>query len=265
MSAAAPAGRPYLERFRLDGRVAVVTGGARGIGRAIAHAFCEAGARTIVADVDAGAAASTAAELVAAGGRAEARTLDVTDTAAVEHLAESIAEDCGGADILVNNAGIVRNTASLDVVDAEWQIVIDVNLTAVFRCSRAFGRAMVGRKRGAIVNISSMCGDIVVRPQMQVSYNASKAGVNLLTRSLAAEWAADGIRVNAVAPGYTATDLTLAARSNPRLIDTWLAQTPMRRLGEPQEIASVVLFLASDAASFVTGTVVTADGGYTVW
>jgi NAD(P)-dependent dehydrogenase (short-subunit alcohol dehydrogenase family) len=247
-----------LDVFRLDDRLAVITGGARGIGRAIAQAFCDAGCRVVVADIDAPALAAAAHELVASGGIASTRLLDVTDSGAVERCAESVCADYGDVDILVNNAGIVRNADALDVDDAQWNAVLDVNLGAVFRCSRAFGRRMVGRGRGSIVNI-------IVRPQAQASYNASKAGVDLLTKSLAAEWAGHNVRVNAVAPGYIATELTLRGRTNAVWYDTWLAQTPMQRLGEPREIASVVLFLASDAASFITGTIITADGGYTLW
>ena len=143
--------------------------------------------------------------------------------------------------------------------------MLDVDLDAVFWCSRAYGRGMVERGRGVVVNVGSMAGDIVVHPQGQPAYNAAKAAVAMLTKSLAAEWARCGVRVNAVAPGYTATELTLLGRSKPEWFQTWLDRTPMGRLGEPDEIAAVALFLASDAASFMTGSIVTVDGGYTCW
>lgn len=145
----------------------------------------------------------------------------------------------------------------------DWSAVIDVDLNGVFHCAELIGGAMVKEGRGSIVNVSSMCGEIVVHPQPQVGYNAAKAGVNMLTKSLAVEWARHGVRVNAVAPGYTATELTLAGSSNPDWFTTWLDRTPMGRLGEPREIADAVLFLASDAASFITGAVLAVDGGYT--
>jgi NAD(P)-dependent dehydrogenase (short-subunit alcohol dehydrogenase family) len=250
-----------IDRFRLDGRKAIITGGARGIGRAIGFALTGAGARVTVADIDGQAAESTAAALRERGGSASAIALDVTDVAAVEAAAEA----SGDIDILINNAGLVTNAPALETTDADWRRVLSVDLDGVFFCSRAFGRAMVARGRGAIVNIGSMAGDIVVHPQGQPAYNAAKAGVSMLTKSLAAEWAKCGVRVNAVAPGYTATELTLLGRSKPEWFQTWLDRTPMGRLGEPDEIAAAVLFLASEAASFMTGSIVTVDGGYTCW
>ena len=245
-----------MKESSLAGRRAVVTGGASGIGRAIAEVLAEGGARVTVADRDRARAEATAAAL---GG--EVIALDVTDPCAVEAAAARYAEG-GAADILVNNAGIVHNAPSLDVDLADWRRVIDVNLHGVFHTARAFGRAMVAAGRGSVVNISSICGEVTVHPQPQAAYNAAKAGVNLLTKSLAVEWAGK-VRVNAVAPGYTATELTLLGRSKPEWFETWLAGIPMGRLAEPREIGLAVAFLASDAASYVTGTVLTVDGGYT--
>jgi NAD(P)-dependent dehydrogenase (short-subunit alcohol dehydrogenase family) len=250
-----------VEKFRLDGRKALVTGGARGIGRAISFALAGAGASVTVADIDGPAAENTAATIGEHGASATALVLDVTDVAAVEAAAKASAD----VDILINNAGLVTNAPALETTDADWRRVLSVDLDGVFICSRAFGRAMAARRLGAIVNIGSMAGDIVVYPQGQPAYNAAKAGVAMLTKSLAAEWAKSGVRVNAVAPGYTATELTLLGRSKPEWFQTWLDRTPMGRLGEPDEIAAAVLFLASDAASFMTGSIVTVDGGYTCW
>ncbi|MDB5660751.1 MAG: 3-oxoacyl-ACP reductase [Cypionkella sp.] len=246
-----------IREFDLTGRLAVVTGGAAGIGRAICAVLAEGGARVVVADRNAEAAAALAAEL---GGIA--LPLDVTDPERCEIAAIDLMANYGPAAILVNNAGIVMNATSLEVDLADWRRVIDVNLHGVFHTSRAFGRHMVAAGRGSVINISSICGEVTVHPQPQAAYNAAKAGVNLLTKSLAVEWAGR-VRVNAVAPGYTATELTLLGRSKPEWFNTWLAGIPMGRLAEPREIALAVAYLASDAASYVTGTVLTVDGGYT--
>jgi len=247
-----------LERFGLRGRLALVTGGASGIGRAICQRFAAGGATVIVADVDQSAGCALAKAI---DGRFE--VLDVTDAAAVETLATRLHEELGALDVLVANAGIVLNGPALETDVDDWRRVMDVNLSGVFFTARAFGRHMVAAGRGSVVCTSSMCSSIVVVPQAQIAYNASKAGVDMLSRSLAIEWAGSGVRVNAVAPGYTATELTLAGRSRPDWFDAWLANTPMGRLGTPEEIADCVQFLASDAAGFVTGSVLAVDGGYT--
>ncbi|MBL4928967.1 SDR family NAD(P)-dependent oxidoreductase [Fuscibacter oryzae] len=246
-----------IAEFDLTGRLAVVTGGAAGIGRAIAEVLAEAGARVVVADRDFAAAKATASAL-----KGHALALDVTDAEGCETAATKLAAGHGPAAILVNNAGIVQNAPSLDVALADWRRVIDVNLHGVFHTARAFGRHMVAAGTGSVVNISSICGEVTVHPQPQAAYNAAKAGVNLLTKSLAVEWAGR-VRVNAIAPGYTATELTLLGRSKPEWFNTWLAGIPMGRLANPREIALAVAFLASDAASYITGTVLTVDGGYT--
>jgi len=246
----------YLAHYQLRGKTALVTGSGQGIGAACARALAEAGAHVHCTDHDATRAATIAGQLQAAS----AHTLDVTDTAALNALAAQLPP----LDILVCNAGIVTNTAAQDMGDDEWQRVIDVNLTGVFKTCRAFGRAMLHCGRGgSIVNIGSMSGHIINLPQPQCHYNASKAGVHHLTRSLAVEWAQAGVRVNAVAPSYIETPLLGQLHEKPALLQQWLDATPMRRLGKPEEIASVVLFLASSAASLLTGAVIDADGGYT--
>ncbi len=256
----------YLDRFRVPGRVALVTGGAGAIGLAICDALAEAGATVVIADREP-AALDTAAASVAREGRAvETALFDVTDPDAVTAAIDAVAARHGRLDILVNNAGIARSeTPAESVADEHWRNVIDVNLNGVFWCSRAAGRHMLAQGAGAIVNVGSMSGFIVNRPQAQSYYNASKAAVHHLTRSLAAEWAARGVRVNAVAPTYINTPLNSFAKSQPEIYQRWLDGTPMGRMGEVGEVASVVLFLASDASSLMTGSIVLADGGYSCW
>lgn len=254
----------YTEKFRLDGRVAVVTGGGRGIGLCICEALAEHGAHVVIADVDGEVAKDGLAKLAAKGHSAEAHAVDVTNPAEVNALADTVVAAHGRVDILVANAGIARSgTAAEDVTDEHWLNVNDVNYNGVFWCNRAFARPMLAAGRGAIVNIGSMSGIISNRPQKQTYYNASKAAVHQLTSSLAAEWADRGVRVNAVAPTYIETEMT--KYSDPAMMEVWLRDTPMHRMGQPHEIASVVHFLASDAASLVTGTTVVADAGFTCW
>jgi NAD(P)-dependent dehydrogenase (short-subunit alcohol dehydrogenase family) len=256
----------YLDRFNLKSRVAVVTGGAQGIGLACVEALSEAGAYVYIADRNLKVAGQAQAAMKAKGYAAGVIEMEVTDSKSVDAAAARVMAEKGRADILVANAGIARSeTPAEEVSDEHWLNVIDVNLNGVFWCCRAFGKHMLAAGRGSIVNIGSMSGFIVNKPQQQAYYNASKAGVHHLTKSLAAEWGARGVRVNAVAPTYINTPLTAHAKTNEAMMGPWLDGTPMARLGEPDEIAAVVLFLASDAASLLTGSIVVADGGYTCW
>jgi NAD(P)-dependent dehydrogenase (short-subunit alcohol dehydrogenase family) len=256
----------YLDMFKLTDRIALVTGGGQGIGLACAEALADAGAKVIIADRDAKIAEEGRAALRAKNANAEVVMMDVTDSGSVNQIADELVARHGKIDILVNNAGIARSeTPAEKVADEHWLNVVDVNLNGTFWCCRAFGRHMLEAKSGAIVNIGSMSGFIVNKPQEQCYYNASKAAVHHLTKSLAAEWGARGVRVNAVAPTYIDTPLNQFVKSKPAMYDAWIGGTPMGRLGRVEEIASVVLFLASDAASLMTGSIVLADGGYTCW
>lgn len=247
--------------WSLDGKTAVVTGAAQGIGKAIAARLSRAGAHVVVTDLDDILGPATAEEI---GG--EFVRLDVTDSAAVDAVVADLTGRLGRLDIWVNNAGIAVNAAAEEMTDDQWRRVMTVNLDAVFYCSRAVGRHMLAQGAGAIVNIASMSGSIANHPQPQCGYNTSKAGVIMLTKSLAAEWAPRGVRVNSVSPGYTRTailDQVLAIRQD--WAQVWFDRTPMGRPAEVEEVAAVVHFLASDAASFVTGSDYTVDGGYTAW
>lgn len=246
----------FRAKMDLTGRLALVTGAGQGIGAACAQALAETGATVICTDLDQSRAQNTAKSI---GGSARAEQLNVTDSSQLNALAEALPP----LDVLVCNAGIVSNVAAEEMTDEQWDRVIEVNLSGVFRTCRAFGRRMLEAGKGSIVNIGSMSANIVNVPQPQCHYNASKAGVHHLTRSLAVEWAKRGVRVNAVAPTYIDTPLLHGLESRPNLKDRWLDLTPAGRMGQPDEIASIVQFLASDASSLMTGSIVVADAGYT--
>ncbi|EON18796.1 short-chain dehydrogenase/reductase SDR [Cupriavidus sp. GA3-3] len=265
-----PNGYPNAQPFvpaqyaGLAGKVVLNTGGASGIGRAMAHGFARHGARLMLLDLDADGLAAARAELTAAypGLEVETVTASITDPDAVEDACAATEASFGRIDILLNNAGISMNKPSLELTPFEWKRAIDIDLSGVFYCSQAAGRRMVRQGGGTILSTASMWG--LTSSANRLAYCAAKAGVVSMTKSLAAEWAEYCIRVNAVCPGYTRTALvdTLLAR---QALDgeALLARTPLRRLGTPEEMAEVALFLASDSAAFITGHALVSDGGWT--
>jgi NAD(P)-dependent dehydrogenase (short-subunit alcohol dehydrogenase family) len=256
----------YLERFRLDGKTAFITGGGRGIGLSTAEALAEAGAKVIISDLDSKVLAAGREELKQKGYEVDAVQLDVTDSKAVAAAARTANERHGAVDILIANAGIAwPDTPGEEMSDEVWLKVVDVDLNGAYWSCREFARPMLERGRGAIVTLGSMSGLISNKPQRQAHYNAAKAAVHHMTRSLAGEWAERGVRVNCVAPTYVDTVMSRGGFSDDTLMPIWMDMTPMRRVAGPDEIAAPILFLASDAASAMTGTVVVVDCGYTIW
>lgn len=256
----------YLGKYDLGGRTAFITGGGRGIGLATAMALAEAGAKVIVSDIDPAVLEEGRGVLAAAGHAADAVVLDVSDADAVGRAAAEANARHGAVDILIANAGIAwPDTGGEEMSDEVWRKVVDIDLNGAFWSCREFGRPMLARGQGAIVTVGSMSGFISNKPQRQAHYNAAKAGVHHMTRSLAGEWAERGVRVNSVAPTYVDTVMSRGGFSEPALMPVWMEGTPMRRPARADEIASAILFLASDAASACTGTVLLVDCGYTIW
>jgi NAD(P)-dependent dehydrogenase (short-subunit alcohol dehydrogenase family) len=252
-----------LDAFRLDGKVAVVTGGNMGLGEAFVHALAEVGAHVAIAARTRGRSEAVASDIRAAGGTAVVIDVDVTQPDQVERILAEVTERLGPVDVLVNNAGLCYHRPALEVTPAEWREVFDVNVNGLWYCAQTVGRQMVERQQGVIVNVGSISGMIVNRPQMQPAYNASKAAVHQLTKSLAAEWAPSHVRVNAMAPGYIKT--AMAPVDRPEFRRHWIEDTPMVRYALPAELGPTLVYLASDASSFMTGAVLVIDGGYTLW
>jgi NAD(P)-dependent dehydrogenase (short-subunit alcohol dehydrogenase family) len=248
--------------FELTGQKAMVTGAGGGIGRELCHALAEMGADVVLVDTNSENMEKVADELRGYGRGVMICEIDVTKAKDIENTVSQVLGQWGRIDILVNCAGVSQLVPAEEMEEEEWDRVLDVNLKATFLCCKAVAPSMIKNRRGKIINIASMSGSIVNYPQPQCAYNASKAGVVMLTKSLAAEWAQYNINVNSISPGYIATEMT---RKVTRYHDEWKKLTPMKRLGEPSELKGAVVFLASEASRLMTGHDLIIDAGYTLW
>ncbi|MBK0418361.1 SDR family oxidoreductase [Leucobacter sp. CSA1] len=252
-----------LDTFSLAGKKALITGGNRGMGLAFARGLAEAGAEVVIASRDAAKNEEAAETLRADGHTVHTLAVDITDGEQAAQMVADAVDILGRLDILINNAGVAIHRPALEIPDEEWHAVIDLNLNALWKVSTAAARVMKEQGSGTILNVGSISSLIVNRPQWQPAYNASKAAVHQLTKSLAAEWAEHGIRVNAIAPGYVKTEM--APVDEPRFRQHWIEDAPMKRYAVPEEIAPTVVYMVSDASAFMTGSVVVIDGGYTLY
>jgi len=251
-----------MSQFDLSGKVAVVTGGNGGLGEAFAHALAEAGAQVAIAARGHARSLEVVKALQDAGHRAMAVEADITQPEAADALLDEVEATLGPVDIFLNNAGACQHAPALDITPECWRDIFDINVHGLWYCAQAAGRRMQSRG-GVIINIGSISAMIVNRPQMQPAYNASKAAVHQLTKSLAAEWAPYGIRVNALAPGYVKT--SMAPVDDPKFKPHWIDDAPMQRAATPEELGPTIVYMASNASSFMTGSIVVVDGGYTLW
>lgn len=255
-----------MDMFSLKGKVAIVTGGGQGLGKAMATALAEAGADIVIAARHIETALETKPEIEALGVKCMVIKGDMRDEADVKSMVRQVLDAFGKIDILFNNAGTWRGDDAEKMTTEDWKEVIDVNLTGPFIVSREVGNVMLSQMHGSIINTASMSGMIVNTPQNQCAYNASKGGLIMLTKSMATEWAKRGVRVNAICPGYMRTEMSedRYQRKDPA-IERWFSMTPMGRSGVPDELKGLAVYLASDASTYVTGATYLVDGGYTAW
>lgn len=249
-----------IDRFKLDGKKAYVTGGARGIGKSAAIGLAQAGADVAIVDLDMEAAEKTAEEIASYGIKAIAIKADISVPGDVDAMMKKILDTYGTIDVAFNNAGICINKNAMEMSLEEWRKVIDINLTGMFLTTKAAGEVMIRNKKGSIINTASMAGHVIPEPQCHCAYSASKAGVIQLSKALAMEWAVYNVRVNCLSPGYTATELTKQVAS-----PYWSERTPLKRLGDPEDMQGAIIYLASDASLYTTGIDIVVDGGYCCW
>jgi len=253
-----------IANFSLSDKVAIVTGGGRGIGRAIALGFAEAGADVVVAARTRSEIEKVAEEIAALGRRSLAVTADISQASQVEAMVRETLATFGRIDILVNGAGISPiYTRAENVSEEDWDRIMAVNLKGTFLCCQAVGKVMIQQQRGKIINVLSTGGKVAL-PRL-VAYCASKGGSEMITKVLAVEWARHNIQVNAIAPGYVATDFTAGLRANQRLYDNLMMRSPVDRMAEPEEVVSAAIFLAADGSSYVSGATIMIDAGWTAW
>ena len=253
-----------LEKMRLDGKIAFVTGGARGIGKSIASALAEAGAHIAIVDLDLEEAKKACAEISTENGnKMIALQTDITSPKQVNHMIDRILEEFGRLDIAFCNAGISNEVAVEDDSYEDWKKIIEVNLNGTFLTAQAAGRVMLKQGKGSIICTASMSAHIVNIPQREASYAASKAGVIQMSKAMAIEWATRNVRVNTISPGYMATEMTLNSPALVPLIDQWNRLSPLHRMGKPEELQSIAVYLAGDTSSFTTGADFIVDGAYT--
>ncbi|OVE81707.1 short-chain dehydrogenase [bacterium M21] len=251
-----------LDKFNMTGKVACVTGASQGLGKCAAIGLAEAGANVVIADINIEAAEKAAEEISALGVKCIAVKTDVTSPDSVNALMDKIISEFGTLDVMFNNAGIAEGGNAEEMPLDVWQRTIDVNLTGVFICAQAAGKIMLEKGKGSIINMASMSGKIINDTHNVCNYHAAKNGVVALTRSMAAEWAPRNVRVNAISPGYHKSEMAMQFES---LFEKWTPNIPMGRLGDVEEIQGLVLFLASDASTYMTGSDIITDGGYTLW
>lgn len=252
--------------FNLNGYISIVTGAAQGLGKYMAKALAQAGSNVIIPDINLEKAAESSEVISKEGVKTLAVKMDVTNMDDIQKMIDKVLNKFGRIDVLINNAGICKHINAEDMEYSDWLEVMNVNLNGVFLVSQLVGRQMIKQNKGSIINISSMSGVVVNTPQCQAAYNSSKAGVIMLTKSLASEWAKYNIRVNTIAPGYM--NIGVAEKffkEKNDMVKSWLSLIPMGRPGEPEELGGITVYLASDASSYVTGGVFLIDGGYTIW
>lgn len=263
---AVPDEKNVLDLFRLDGRVAYVTGGGQGLGEAMAMALAQAGSKVAIVDINPNTAEKVAERIRGLGGQAISIKTDVTKVAEVESMVQNIVAKFGRIDIGVNNAGTGDVSPVEETSEENWKRVVDVNLNSVFLCAREAGRQMIRQGQGGcIINTASMSGTIINKGSYLASYCATKAAVKHLTKALAVEWVKYGIRANSISPGYMSTPMIAKSLEDPVELARMTGTTPIGRVGQPRELAGAVVFLASEAATFVTGHDLIIDGGHTVW